>query len=96
MRLLALRPRQGDRRLASEAGMRSMPGVQQDDGTPTRPIVGEREVFYAWHPWAGHAVRIHEAIEKATGDGARCSVTSNGRLLEFAGMDVRSRLVSGG
>src|SRR3954471_2686127 len=31
-------------------------------------------VFYAWHPWAGRAVRFHEVIERATGTAARCSL----------------------
>ncbi len=47
-------------------------------------IVGEREVLYRWHPWAGRVVGIHEVIERATGDVARCRVTpgAGGRLLE--------------
>jgi len=24
-------------------------------------------VAYAWHPWAGQLVRVHEVIERATG-----------------------------
>ena len=28
---------------------------------------------YAWHPWAGQLVRVHEVIERATGAWARCS-----------------------
>ena len=31
-------------------------------------------VSYAWHPWAGRAVRFHEVIERATGTAARCSL----------------------
>jgi hypothetical protein len=47
-------------------------------------ILGEREVLYRWHPWAGRVVGIHEVIERATGDVARCRVTpgAGGRLLE--------------
>jgi hypothetical protein len=33
----------------------------------------EREVLYPWHPWAGHIVNIHDAIEKADGTVLRCS-----------------------
>ena len=32
-----------------------------------------REVFYLWHPWAGDIVQVHEVVEKASGDAARCS-----------------------
>jgi hypothetical protein len=47
-------------------------------------ILGEREVLYRWHPWAGRVVGIHEVIERATGNVARCRVTpgAGGRLLE--------------
>ena len=38
---------------------------------PTNPE--EREVLYAWHPWAGCLVRVHEAIEKVDGIVLRCS-----------------------
>src|SRR4051794_36184042 len=34
----------------------------------------EATVAYAWHPWAGQLVRVHEAIEKPTGTRARCSL----------------------
>jgi hypothetical protein len=46
---------------------------------------GERRVLYPWHPWAGCIVHIHEAIEKAAGDVARCSHNDGapGRLLEL-------------
>jgi hypothetical protein len=45
----------------------------------------ERKVLYLWHPWAGCIVHIHEVIEKAAGDVARCSYDhgSSGRLLEL-------------
>jgi hypothetical protein len=44
----------------------------------------ERKVLYLWHPWAGCIVHIHEVIEKAAGDVARCSYDhgASGRLLE--------------
>ena len=32
-------------------------------------------VAYAWHPWAGHLVCIHETIEWPTGIQARCRLT---------------------
>src|SRR4051812_16271982 len=34
----------------------------------------EVTVVYAWHPWAGRPVRLHEVIERATGASARCSL----------------------
>ena len=45
----------------------------------------ERQVLYPWHPWAGCIVHIHEVIEKAAGDVARCSHDdgASGRLLEL-------------
>ena len=33
----------------------------------------KREVIYLWHPWAGCTVQIHEVVEKASGNVARCS-----------------------
>ena len=33
----------------------------------------EREVVYAWHPWAGKMVRVHEVIRRPTGAIARCT-----------------------
>src|SRR5215472_13412754 len=45
----------------------------------------EREVLYPWHPWAGHTVHIHEAIEKADATVLRCSQDggATGRWLEL-------------
>src|SRR5215218_4730531 len=44
----------------------------------TRPIGtaagDEVTVAYAWHPWAGRSVRLHEVIERATGASARCGL----------------------
>ena len=34
----------------------------------------ETDVVYAWHPWAGRRVRVHEVIERATGASARCRI----------------------
>src|SRR3954467_2712093 len=34
----------------------------------------EVTVVYAWHPWAGRPVRLHEVIERTTGASARCSL----------------------
>src|SRR4051812_22917173 len=34
----------------------------------------EAMVAYAWHPWAGQSVRVHEAIGRPTGARARCSL----------------------
>ena len=33
---------------------------------------------YAWHPWAGRSVRVHETIERPTGAQARCSLAGAG------------------
>src|SRR3954470_20373418 len=45
----------------------------------------EVTVVYAWHPWAGRPVRLHEVIERATGASARCSLVdaTNARLQEI-------------
>jgi len=42
-------------------------------------------VLYAWHPWCGRAVRVHEVISKAGGDALRCSLDGGevGRWLEL-------------
>jgi hypothetical protein len=42
-------------------------------------VAEEREVLYLWHPWAGHIVHIHEAIEKADGTVLRCSQDGGAR-----------------
>ena len=34
----------------------------------------EVAVAYAWHPWGGQSVRVHEVIERTTGSVARCSL----------------------
>ena len=34
----------------------------------------EVAVAYAWHPWAGQSVCVHEVIERTTGASARCSL----------------------
>src|SRR4051812_29078948 len=34
----------------------------------------EAMVAYAWHPWAGQSVRVHEAIGRPTDARARCSL----------------------
>ncbi len=31
-------------------------------------------VAYAWHPWAGRLVHVHEVIERTTGASARCGL----------------------
>src|SRR3954447_16161052 len=35
---------------------------------------GEVGILYAWHPWAGHTVRLEEVVARATGTAARCSL----------------------
>src|SRR5262245_49779372 len=44
----------------------------------------EREVHYAFHPWTGCIVHIHEVIKKPSGDVVRCSRDggATGRWLE--------------
>src|SRR4030095_1862685 len=42
--------------------------------THSTPAGDEVTVVYAWHPWAGRPVRLHEVIERATGASARCSL----------------------
>ena len=34
----------------------------------------EHEVAYAWHPWAGRLVRVHNVIRRPTGAIARCTM----------------------
>ena len=41
--------------------------------THSTASAAEVAVAYAWHPWAGQLVRVHEVIERATGAWARCS-----------------------
>ena len=36
-------------------------------------IPDDREVYYAWHPWAGKTVRVHRVIRHSTGAIARCT-----------------------
>ena len=36
-------------------------------------IPDDREVFYAWHPWAGKTVRVHKVTRHPTGAVARCT-----------------------
>src|SRR5688572_10938418 len=41
-------------------------------------ILDDGEVVYAWHPWAGRAVRVHEVITRASGAVLRCSLAGEG------------------
>src|SRR5215207_8503595 len=41
-------------------------------------VVDDGEVVYAWHPWAGRAVRLHEVITRASGVVLRCSLAGEG------------------
>ena len=36
-------------------------------------IPDDREVYYAWHPWAGKTVRVHRVIRHSPGAIARCT-----------------------
>ena len=36
-------------------------------------IPDDREVFYAWHPWAGKTVRVHKITRHPTGAITRCT-----------------------
>ena len=53
----------------------------------------EREVLYAFHPWTGCIVHIHEVIKKPSGDVVRCSRDggATGRWFGTSHVDVRSR-----
>src|SRR6202012_5034927 len=44
-----------------------------------------REVLYAWHPWSGRQVHVHEAVERIGVEVFRCSSTGSmsDRLLEI-------------
>ena len=39
--------------------------------------LGDVEVAYAWHPWAGQAVRVYEVIERTSGAVTRCSLVDD-------------------
>src|SRR5260370_21580284 len=47
--------------------------------------IGEYELLYPWHPWAGCLVHIHEVVEKAGREVFRCSLSgrASGRWLEI-------------
>ena len=36
-------------------------------------VPDDREVYYAWHPWAGKTVRVHRVIRHSPGAIARCT-----------------------
>ena len=63
-------------------------GVVMQDCT-TRPgnahRTEKREVLYAFHPWTGCIVHIHEVIKKPSGDVVRCNRDggATGRWLEL-------------
>ena len=40
--------------------------------------LGDVAVAYAWHPWAGQVVRIHQVMERTTGSVTRCGVVDEG------------------
>lgn len=63
-------PRLGGGAIA-QGRVRPLPVVQLDSRTPT--AVGDGEVVYAWHPWAGRVVRVREVITGASGAVLRCS-----------------------
>src|SRR5271169_3315948 len=49
------------------------------------PLVGEPQLLYPWHPWAGCLVNVHEVVEKAGREIFRCSLSgrASGRWLEI-------------
>ncbi len=62
-----------------------MPGARLSNGggstishqkTHNTAAGDEVAVVYAWHPWAGRLVRLHDVIERATGAAARCSLVN--------------------
>ena len=69
-------------RHAVKARVRAAAIVQRDDGAHRTE---ERQVLYAWHPWFGRIVHIHEVIQKTAGDVFRCSCDdeASGRWLEL-------------
>lgn len=46
--------------------------------THSTATTAEATVAYAWHPWAGRLVHVHEVIERATGAWARCGPVGAG------------------
>lgn len=55
--------------------------TQQHDARRTE----SRELLYAWHPWSGHKVFIHKAVDKNQQTTLRCSLEPivNARLIEI-------------
>jgi hypothetical protein len=51
---------------------------------------GAMVVAYAWHPWVGQFVQVHEMIERPTGARARCSLAGGG-VVRTREMPVRMR-----
>src|SRR5215211_3621857 len=73
-----LRRPQYDLRRGRDGAERRMRAALVVQPLITRPIGtaagDEVTVAYAWHPWAGRSVRLHEVIERATGASARCGL----------------------
>src|SRR4051794_14921322 len=67
------------------ASARGLPSTTSHHKTHSTAAGDEVTVVYAWHPWAGRPVRLHEVIERATGASARCSLVdaTNARLQEI-------------
>ncbi len=72
----------GGRHQSVVSRMRSPRIVQGGSRTPTRP---RRQVLYQLHPWFGHDVIIHAAIDKPDGAVFRCALEGSevGRWLEI-------------
>ena len=47
-------------------------------------VTEEREVLYPWHPWCGHVVHVHQALDRRASAYFRCSLEAGmtGRWLE--------------
>jgi hypothetical protein len=66
----------GSRRQGRSAGAGGCTTLRQNTHGTT--VVDDGEVVYAWHPWAGRAVRLHEVITRASGVVLRCSLAGEG------------------
>ena len=68
----ARRPGPGSRRQGRSAGAAGC--TTSHHKTHSADAGDETAVLYAWHPWTGRTVRLHEVIERATDTVARCSL----------------------
>src|SRR5260221_6016027 len=81
----AARRELGGKECARSARRRARPAYPSSRIAGNAHGIGEHELFYPWHPWAGCLVHIHEVVEKAGREIFRCSLSgrATGRWLEI-------------